>query len=39
MGAGRNAARQINDYLSNGEWWDPDAPPPPPDEKKEETAA
>jgi glutamate synthase (NADPH/NADH) small chain len=39
MGAGRNAAVQINDYLSSGEWWDPDAPPPPPEEKKEEAAA
>ena len=25
---------QINEYLSSGEWWDPDAPPPPPAEEK-----
>jgi glutamate synthase (NADPH/NADH) small chain len=38
MGAGRNAAVQINDYLSSGEWWDPDAPPPPPEPEPEKAA-
>ncbi|HEY5997858.1 MAG TPA: NADPH-dependent glutamate synthase [bacterium] len=28
-GAGRQAGMAIDKYLSDGEWWDPNAPPPP----------
>jgi glutamate synthase (NADPH/NADH) small chain len=29
-GAGRDAGMEIDKYLADGEWWDPNAPPPPP---------